>query len=202
MSSGSSTGRGGQVPAGELSQASYDSARRERRAAPGGVEGRRGRSARPSRRGGRERNRIWTRDASHFTRRKRVAYAIVDVVTRHWIGYLLTSEQTHTQVQLLLARALEDEGLLGEDGLRFEGRSRRADPGRADRQRRGDNHDRHPPVHGADGDRTAPQPARHLDRPSETKSSAFVACRRRRRSRCRHARIARGCTSERSTHRR
>jgi Integrase core domain len=121
MSSGSSKGRGGQVPAGELSQASYDSTRRERRAAPGGVGGRRGRSARPSRRGGRERNRIWTRDASHFTRRERVAYAIVDVVTRHWIGYLLTSEQTHTQVQLLLARALEDQGLLGEDGLRFEG---------------------------------------------------------------------------------
>ena len=64
-----------------------------------------------------ERNRIWIWDASHFTRAKRVAYAIVDVVTRYWIGYLLTSEQTHTQVQLLFARALEDQGLLGEDGL-------------------------------------------------------------------------------------
>jgi putative transposase len=64
-----------------------------------------------------ERNRIWIWDATHFTRAKRVAYAIVDVVTRYWIGYLLTSEQTHTQVQLLFARALEDQGLLGEDGL-------------------------------------------------------------------------------------
>ena len=36
---------------------------------------------------------------------------------RYWIGYLLTSEQTHTQVQLLFARALEDQGLLGPDGL-------------------------------------------------------------------------------------
>ena len=44
-----------------------------------------------------ERNRIWIWDASHFTRCKRVAYAIVDVVTRYWIGYLLTTEQTHTQ---------------------------------------------------------------------------------------------------------
>ncbi|MGZ6590035.1 MAG: hypothetical protein ACXVHX_38030 [Solirubrobacteraceae bacterium] len=35
----------------------------------------------------------------------------------YWIGYLLTTEQTHTQVQLLFARALEDQGLLGEDGL-------------------------------------------------------------------------------------
>ena len=64
-----------------------------------------------------ERNRIWIWDASHFTRCERVAYAIVDVVTRYWIGYLLTSEQTHTQVQLLFARTLENEGLLGDDGL-------------------------------------------------------------------------------------
>ena len=64
-----------------------------------------------------EKNRIWIWDATHFTRAKRVAYAIVDVVTRYWIGYLLTSEQTHTQVQLLFARALENQGLLGPNGL-------------------------------------------------------------------------------------
>jgi transposase InsO family protein len=64
-----------------------------------------------------ERNRIWIWDCSHFTRAKRVAYTIVDVVTRYWIGYLLTTEQTSTQAQLLFARALEDQGLLGPDGL-------------------------------------------------------------------------------------
>jgi putative transposase len=64
-----------------------------------------------------EKNRIWIWDATHFTRCKRVAYAIVDVVTRYWIGYLLTTEQTTTQVQLLFASALEDQGLLGPDGL-------------------------------------------------------------------------------------
>jgi transposase InsO family protein len=64
-----------------------------------------------------ERNRIWIWDCSHFTRAKRVAYAIVDVVTRYWIGYLLTTEQTSTQAQLLFATALEDQGLLGPDGL-------------------------------------------------------------------------------------
>ena len=64
-----------------------------------------------------DKNRIWIWDCSHFTRAKRVAYAIVDVVTRYWIGYLLTSEQTTTQVQLLFASALEDQGLLGPDGL-------------------------------------------------------------------------------------
>jgi len=63
-----------------------------------------------------EKNRIWIWDASLFTRAKRVAYAIVDVVTRYWIGYLLTSEQTSTQAQLPFARALEDQGLLGPDG--------------------------------------------------------------------------------------
>ena len=64
-----------------------------------------------------ERNRIWMWDASHFPRAKRVAYAIVDVVTRYWIAYLLSVEQTTTQPQLLFARALEDEGLLGPDGI-------------------------------------------------------------------------------------
>ena len=64
-----------------------------------------------------ERNRIWMWDASHFPRAKRVAYAIIDVVTRYWIAYLLSVEQTTTQPQLLFARALEDEGLLGPDGI-------------------------------------------------------------------------------------
>jgi putative transposase len=64
-----------------------------------------------------ERNRIWMWDCSHFTRAKRVAYAIVDVVTRYWIGYLLSTEQTTTQAQLLFARALEDQRLLGPGGL-------------------------------------------------------------------------------------
>jgi transposase InsO family protein len=63
-----------------------------------------------------EKNRIWIWDATHFTRAKRVAYAVVDVVTRYWIGYLLSSEQTSTQAQLLFAHALEDQGLLGADG--------------------------------------------------------------------------------------
>ena len=64
-----------------------------------------------------ERNRIWIWDATHFPRAKRVAHAIVDVVTRYWIGYLLSSEQTSTQAQLLFARALEDQDLLDSDGL-------------------------------------------------------------------------------------
>jgi transposase InsO family protein len=68
-----------------------------------------------------EKNRIWIWDASHFKRSGRVAYAIVDVVTRYWIGYLLSSEQTTTQAQLLFTRALEDQGLLGPGGLPLGG---------------------------------------------------------------------------------
>src|SRR4051794_26245155 len=63
-----------------------------------------------------ERNRIWIWDAEHFTRARRVAYAIVDVVTRYWIGYLLSVEQSSTQAQLLFSDALADQGLLGPDG--------------------------------------------------------------------------------------
>ena len=59
-----------------------------------------------------ERNRIWIWDASHFTRANRVAYAIVDVVTRYWIDCLLTSEMTSTQVQVLFTQALEDQELV------------------------------------------------------------------------------------------
>ena len=68
-----------------------------------------------------ERNRIWIWDATHFTRCKRVAYAIVDVVTRYWIGYLLSSEQTSTQAQLLFATAMEDQGLVDGSGQRVVG---------------------------------------------------------------------------------
>ena len=63
-----------------------------------------------------ERNRIWIWDATHFTRARRVAYAIVDVVTRYWIGYLLSASRPRTQAQLLFARALEDQDLLDADG--------------------------------------------------------------------------------------
>lgn len=63
-----------------------------------------------------ERNRIWIWDATHFARAGRVAYAIVDVVTRYWIGSLVSSEQTSTQAQLLFASALEDQQLLDQDG--------------------------------------------------------------------------------------
>lgn len=63
-----------------------------------------------------EPNRIWIWDATHFTRARRHVYAIVDVVSRYWIGWLSTTEQTTTQVQLLFTDALANQGLLDGEG--------------------------------------------------------------------------------------
>lgn len=72
-----------------------------------------------------QRNRMWMWDACVFEPARRVVYAIIDVVTRYWIAYLLTTEQTSTQVQLLFTHALEDQGLL--DAATGEIRSRDGD---------------------------------------------------------------------------
>jgi transposase InsO family protein len=57
-------------------------------------------------------NRIWIWDATHFTRCRRVCFAIVDMVSRKWIDTLVSVEETATQVQVLFEHALEIEGLL------------------------------------------------------------------------------------------
>ena len=57
-------------------------------------------------------NRIWIWDATHFTRARRVALAIMDVVSRRWIEFLVSAEESSTQVQLLFSDALQSEGLL------------------------------------------------------------------------------------------
>ena len=56
-------------------------------------------------------NRIWCWDVTHFTRARRVAFAIVDVVSRRWIDTLVSVEETSTQVQVLFDQALVAEGL-------------------------------------------------------------------------------------------
>jgi putative transposase len=59
-----------------------------------------------------EPNRIWIYDATHFTRARRVVFAIVDMVSRRWIDTLVSVEETATQVQVIFEHALELEGLL------------------------------------------------------------------------------------------
>jgi putative transposase len=56
-------------------------------------------------------NRIWCWDVTHFTRARRVAFAIIDVVSRRWIDTLVSIEETSTQVQVLFDRAVLGEGL-------------------------------------------------------------------------------------------
>jgi len=58
-------------------------------------------------------NQIWMWDGSWFRGARRHCVAIVDVVSRYWVDYLLTPEFSDTQTQLLFASALEKEGLLG-----------------------------------------------------------------------------------------
>ena len=57
-------------------------------------------------------NRIWIWDATHFTRARRVCFAIVDLVSRKWIDTLVSVEETATQVTVLFEHALQLEGLL------------------------------------------------------------------------------------------
>jgi transposase InsO family protein len=56
-------------------------------------------------------NQIWIYDFSHFTRAGRVAFAVMDVVSRKWLRTLVTTEESATQVEVLFTAALGDEGL-------------------------------------------------------------------------------------------
>ena len=48
---------------------------------------------------------------THFPRAARVAYAILDAVTRKWLATHLTAEETATQVEAVFTQALDTEGL-------------------------------------------------------------------------------------------
>ena len=57
-------------------------------------------------------NSIWIYDTTHFTAAGVGALFIEDLVSRKWITTVVSSEETHTQVQLAFEQALEVEGLL------------------------------------------------------------------------------------------
>jgi transposase InsO family protein len=59
-----------------------------------------------------EPNRIWMWEASRFAAAERVAHALVDVVSRYWLGYVLADDGSSAHAQVLYASALEREGLL------------------------------------------------------------------------------------------
>jgi putative transposase len=57
-------------------------------------------------------NRIWAYDFTHFTTARRVAVAILDVVSRNWLTTLVTAEESSVQVEVAFTAALTSQGLL------------------------------------------------------------------------------------------
>ncbi|MGH3500437.1 MAG: hypothetical protein ACRDQA_05980, partial [Nocardioidaceae bacterium] len=57
-------------------------------------------------------NSIWIFDTTHFSRAGVGALLIEDLVSRKWLGEVVSAEETHTQVEIGFTDALEAEGLL------------------------------------------------------------------------------------------
>ena len=57
-------------------------------------------------------NRVWAYDFTHFTRARRAALAIIDVVSRKWIHTLVFAEESSVQVEVAFTAALAAEDLL------------------------------------------------------------------------------------------
>jgi len=74
-------------------------------------------------------NQVWGYDLTTFARARTQALAIVDLVSRKWIDWLLCPEATSLQIQVLFTRALDAEGLL--DGI-IGRHDRLADPAAPD----------------------------------------------------------------------
>ena len=55
--------------------------------------------------------RVWCYDFSHFTRARRVAVAVLDVVSRRWLSTLVSAEETSTQIEAAFIAALDEEQL-------------------------------------------------------------------------------------------
>jgi putative transposase len=65
---------------------------------------------------------IWIYDTTHFTRAGVAVTVIEDLVSRKWLGEVVSAEETSTQVQVVFTDALQAEGLLElvqarQDGL-------------------------------------------------------------------------------------
>ena len=71
-----------------------------------------------------EPNSIWCYDFTHFTRARRVAVAVMDVVSRRWLTTLVSAEETSTQIEAAFTAALSEEGLDGRIDARLLARLR------------------------------------------------------------------------------
>ncbi len=66
-------------------------------------------------------NQLWIYDTTHFTKADRACIAIMDLVSRKWVGWHLSVEETSTQVEIVFTDALEAEGLMDEVLARADG---------------------------------------------------------------------------------
>ena len=55
--------------------------------------------------------RIWCYDFTHFSRARRVAVAVLDVVSRRWLSTLVSAEETSSQIEAAFLAALDEEQL-------------------------------------------------------------------------------------------
>jgi putative transposase len=53
---------------------------------------------------------IWVYDFTHFTRAKRCAVAVLDVVSRYWLSTVVSAEETSMQIQNAFCDALRRDG--------------------------------------------------------------------------------------------
>ena len=68
--------------------------------------------------------RIWCYDFTHFTRAKRVAVAVMDVVSRRWLATLVSAEESSVQVEAAFLAALDEEQLADRVDVRLLARLR------------------------------------------------------------------------------
>lgn len=55
--------------------------------------------------------RVWCYDFTHFVRARRVAVAVMDVVSRRWLATLVSAQETSTQIEAAFLVALDGEQL-------------------------------------------------------------------------------------------
>lgn len=72
-------------------------------------------------------NMIWGYDLSTFAGARCQVLAILDLVSRKWIAYLICAEASSVQVQVIFTQALDAEGLLAKASSRLD-ETRLADP--------------------------------------------------------------------------
>jgi transposase InsO family protein len=77
-------------------------------------------------------NSVWCYDFTHFTRAKRVAVAVLDVVSRRWLATLVSAEETSSQVEAAFLAALDEEDLADRIDTRLLARLRSGEATPAD----------------------------------------------------------------------